>query len=419
MSSAELIVELPGDLDWSLLTLDQTEGFLLSRVSGPTSTSDLSAMTGLPNEQVRSIVISLIKKSALLLTDGDLGAAVSAKGQPKANTNPYEGFVFTPADLAAPCDIDDKQKKRILFFFGNLEKWNHYALLGLKRTATDKDIKKGYFKASKEFHPDAYFRRDLGIYKKKIESIFKAMKAAYDVLRKPKMRAAYDETMPAASFSPEELAELRRIAAETRSREEEKKQAKARALRLESRKKELRLRRNPMFERIKQGVEMVVLAEAALEKKRYSEASRHAKLAIEYARGHESVKSRAEPVLQKASAAIAKVIAKDALGSVLDEEEMRAAVTKFLELAPDDPERLLDATKLMIQLESPAEAMRHAQRATKFAQDDIKAWQIMLELAEQLEHWNTALKATNALVRLEPENQEFKQKQKQIRKLCK
>ena len=37
-----------------------------------------------------------------------------------------------------------------------------YALLGLEKTAGDSEIKKAYFKKSKEFHPDRYRSSKVG-----------------------------------------------------------------------------------------------------------------------------------------------------------------------------------------------------------------------------------------------------------------
>ena len=61
-----------------------------------------------------------------------------------------------------------------------------YSVLGVERTAADDDIKKSYRKLAMAYHPD----RNGGA--KEAEEKFKAITEAYDVLRDPQKRAAYD-----------------------------------------------------------------------------------------------------------------------------------------------------------------------------------------------------------------------------------
>jgi molecular chaperone DnaJ len=61
-----------------------------------------------------------------------------------------------------------------------------YNVLGVPRNASDDDIKKAYRKLAMQFHPD----RNNG--SKEAEEQFKTVSEAYDVLRDPQKRAAYD-----------------------------------------------------------------------------------------------------------------------------------------------------------------------------------------------------------------------------------
>ena len=60
-----------------------------------------------------------------------------------------------------------------------------YALLGVARDATEADIKKAYRKLAMEFHPDRNPAPEA-------EARFKEITEAYEVLRDPQKRAAYD-----------------------------------------------------------------------------------------------------------------------------------------------------------------------------------------------------------------------------------
>jgi len=61
-----------------------------------------------------------------------------------------------------------------------------YSVLGVERTASDDDIKKAYRKLAMTYHPD----RNNG--SKEAEERFKEITEAYDVLRDPQKRAAFD-----------------------------------------------------------------------------------------------------------------------------------------------------------------------------------------------------------------------------------
>jgi molecular chaperone DnaJ len=60
-----------------------------------------------------------------------------------------------------------------------------YSLLGVQRDASDNDIKKAYRKLAMEFHPDRNAAPEA-------EAKFKEITEAYEILRDPQKRAAYD-----------------------------------------------------------------------------------------------------------------------------------------------------------------------------------------------------------------------------------
>jgi molecular chaperone DnaJ len=63
---------------------------------------------------------------------------------------------------------------------------DYYSVLGVSRDASDEEIKKAYRKLAMRYHPD----RNGG--SKEAEERFKEITEAYDVLRDPNKRAAYD-----------------------------------------------------------------------------------------------------------------------------------------------------------------------------------------------------------------------------------
>ena len=73
---------------------------------------------------------------------------------------------------------------------------NYYDVLGVKQTATPKEIKKAYRKLALTYHPDKAAPKD----KKRAEAIFKDINEAYSVLSDPKKRKQYDNTRNGYGF---------------------------------------------------------------------------------------------------------------------------------------------------------------------------------------------------------------------------
>src|SRR5579871_5021588 len=67
-----------------------------------------------------------------------------------------------------------------------MEYRDYYKILGVARTATADDIKKSYRRLARKFHPDVSKEKDA-------EAKFKEVQEAYEVLKDPEKRAAYDQ----------------------------------------------------------------------------------------------------------------------------------------------------------------------------------------------------------------------------------
>lgn len=218
------------------------EGFVFSRIDGHASLRDIGATTGL-GEKVREIVARLVQLGAVHRVAGlatprpdqpsipPAPAPASAppssvpRGHGAATTTPNSGSptaarsaapaaapparastapaqVFDQALLDEVNDLDLDTKKRILGLSERLVGMTHYEVLDVPRTATKKEIKSAYYRLAPEFHPDRWFRRELGSYKARIEAIFVRVTEAQDVLASKQGRLDYDASLPALEADP-------------------------------------------------------------------------------------------------------------------------------------------------------------------------------------------------------------------------
>jgi hypothetical protein len=76
-----------------------------------------------------------------------------------------------------------------------LEGGTLYELLKVADNVDRRTVRDAYFRLSKQFHPDAFYGRNLGKYREKLEAIFRALTGAYDVLSNKNQRAEYDRTI--------------------------------------------------------------------------------------------------------------------------------------------------------------------------------------------------------------------------------
>jgi tetratricopeptide (TPR) repeat protein len=215
------VLALAAGHDPTRLRLSAAEGYLLSRIDGRTPWRLLREIGGIPPSEVDACLERWLRDGLLEIArpkSKAAGAGVGAADRAAAVRGGMDAASVPKVEVAAPSidmrlldmslDIDVDVQRRILEFEGTLSRPYH-ELLGVPVGADAKTVKRAYFKLSKEFHPDRYFRRQIGPYNARLERIFKKVLEAHEILSDPDLcqvenqsESAMPEAVDPATTSP-------------------------------------------------------------------------------------------------------------------------------------------------------------------------------------------------------------------------
>ena len=196
IDQSERIPCLAAGMDPRSLPHSPLESYLLSRIDGCTPWSTLCEIGGMSPE----LVDELLER---WLSGGFL--TVEAK---RDNTGRLGGAGARETAIDPTLDISEELQQRILNLEAVLEDLNYFEVLGVERSVDARGIKRAYFKLSREFHPDRYFRRSLGSFGPRLERIFKKIVEAYELLHDPATRAEVERSLSSErSRAPEDRQE--------------------------------------------------------------------------------------------------------------------------------------------------------------------------------------------------------------------
>src|SRR5262249_22088307 len=150
-------------------------GFVLSRVDGRLTVGEICLLVPFEPEMTANILSRLQRVGAL-----EIPGSVAPPPPPPA---PPPGL-----------DLTAEQARRIDELFATIDMRDAFELLEVAHGADKKEVKRAYFKLSKEFHPDRFFGKNLGPYRERVSRIFQAIKAAFELLSDDARRTAYLES---------------------------------------------------------------------------------------------------------------------------------------------------------------------------------------------------------------------------------
>jgi len=178
--------------------LTPAEGFLLSRMDGHTPWAVLRELGGFSPAEADSALAAWVETGIVLL-DSEKPAAEPAQTAPAAEA-------VDPRAVDPSLDLEVELQREILAFEARITGVTHHEILGVERNCDPREIKRAYFRLSKRFHPDRYFRRRVGDYAARLDRIFRHVALAYELLSDPTTREELErvmEPLEAAAAAPE------------------------------------------------------------------------------------------------------------------------------------------------------------------------------------------------------------------------
>ena len=197
--SEEDLVRIPrltSDCDPSALKISPAEGFLFSRIDGQTSWKLLREIGGLTSGQV-DVCIEEWLCGGVIDIDGRPPRVKRRKVAIPEPASKRKAAVEGPIDeslIDDSLELDVEVQRDALEFEQKLN-LDYFKLLGVEISADERDIKRAYFALSKRFHPDRYFRKNVGAYGERLNVVFKRVSEAYELLSDPVSRKAYEATL--------------------------------------------------------------------------------------------------------------------------------------------------------------------------------------------------------------------------------
>lgn len=193
------VPRLAADCDPTSLDLTPVQGFLLSRIDGLTPESVLIQLGGLDPDEVRRCLDEWSSDGLLVFGKG--GSTSRPSQAPAVSPPAADEILDGPPTPDADLDLPLKAQEAIVEMYGRLDRPYH-EILGVPLDADARAVKRSYFTLSKEYHPDRYFRRDIGAFQPVLERVFRKIVEAYELMSDPTVRAEMQRSLEGEAQAP-------------------------------------------------------------------------------------------------------------------------------------------------------------------------------------------------------------------------
>ncbi len=152
------------------VNLKPEEAFVLSRIDGTQSSKDIFAMSPLPDEQTARTLLGLVQAEI-----------IEPEGEPP---EPEVEETREPTEKKESLATADRepQIREVEQLFKEIEKKDHWQVLGLPRDADANTILQAFFEGARRYHPDRFRHITDPTFHEKLSHVFMRIRDAYKTL---------------------------------------------------------------------------------------------------------------------------------------------------------------------------------------------------------------------------------------------
>jgi curved DNA-binding protein CbpA len=387
--------------------LSPTEGFLLSRIDGHTPWAVLRQIGGLLPEEADLALEGWVQTGLVLLD----AASPTVPAAPAAAPACAAAAADAAAVVDPSLDLDVALQREIIAFEARLTQSTYHEILGVGKGSDAKEIKRAYFRLSKQFHPDRYFRRNVGGHAVRLDRIFKHVALAYELLSDPATRTELERNMEQAPPPPASEESAQRAAQKPPAAAPGGYRAPSRMENLERLRKRFKMPAKVLTERRFRARQFHDAARAAAHEKRWLEAAASARLAIAF--------DPWTPVYREHFASIQADVHAVRANELLEQAGSAGGVAEALRLLeeaihyrPADAALHARAAGLAIEAGDLARAQEYAESACELA-PEVPAHHVTLSrVHKRLKNPKAAREALAAAAKLDPRDPDVLAEQK-------
>jgi curved DNA-binding protein CbpA len=304
-------------------------------------------------------------------------------------------------------DLDETRKDEILALDAKVAGNNLFEFLGVPSGASAEEVRAAFREASRKFHPDKYFGKNLGSFRAKLDRIFKRMVEANQTLTDPEKREAYLAANPfvrAAARSA--TASNPAFKPEPRTETEEARDSERRQ----------RLARHPYLAKATKVQEYLTKAKEHASKQEYSQAVTHLNNAAQIDPQHAEVKALMIEVRKGADLVRSESSFKHAQEALNrgDEDLALQALKVAVNANPLNFKAAHRAAQLLERRGDSREAASFAQKAVDAAPKNVEYRMLLARMLVESGMKVMAKKHFEEAARIDPDHPEVKKHGKKL-----
>ncbi len=421
------------------MNITPQEGFLLSRITDDIQISDLLSMSPFDSTTTAVMIKKLISLGIIAAYNDDepkqqtnyrdepesvtpearekieppRGEEKAEREQPKVTGAgwDYKGFIFPLGELKQAPMLDDEIKRLTIYLDTNLDYITLYDILDIPFNASPKEIKDSYYKASKMFHPDMYFGKNIGPYKARMTRIYKKINEAIEILQDSAKRQEYDKKLVKLGIAnPSQLADGKfSYRQDDHESDEERKRRLERRLRNSS----------GIMERLNRARELYEHALAQKKAGNLVDAYNTIKIAVTYDPKNETYRAFDEEISKTVMSKKAEEVLK--MGEEAEKRQDPNYISIFEEAArkfTKDARIQFKYAQINLQVEDYRGALQFAEKAAKLAPQNVDILMFLGNIQEKFKKFNLALETYEKILKIDEKHKIAKKKVKDLKQVA-